>query len=572
MEYTEEIQTGGGDPVKGTTSTKVDNTPVYQSNNTYLQQRKDVYNKRLTEYVMDAFQVGQSMPKINGKPIQSLDQIPTLIDKYGQQFYDQAKSINGNPDISDDQAKLLMVRQKKVDDAFGYIAQANKIIYEDLKNAAVNMDAKMKVNGWHSLLLNENGQFKGPAQARKDIEAFKQKQIADDMNAWRKANPIPENAPQYWQRTDMPNPTGGRVVFVDGKPVVLDTRPKLANSQEGHMMLEDMHMQNVQSQYRNLNYDDAVKRLLQEYNKNPKTRKIKAAEEGVFGQNAGGAKATLQTQDYRFDVDNYVDEDNKGNVSIKPEMEYTVDLLKNIIDNKNVLFQQGSIGENVVIPSGSDGSAMKMTKAILQDLQEEITNVNRRKGSAKRTAGSISFVPIAGGDENYHAYHIKMNSAYFEKHTGTKEAPGIARGQKFINEGITVFVPVKESEKTKIGSESLKGTRISPVEGMINLSADGSFTRTIDDGMEYKITLDKKTNQYVISGNAVAYNAATGSMDTVDINTLGVKSRYDLSVDLDQIEKNLFKLGLKNFEINRQRKREHSKLQGVRDPKQLSGN
>ena len=572
MEYTEEMQTEGGDPIKGGTSTTVDKTPLYTSNNAYLQKRKDVYNKRLTEYVMDAFQVGQSMPKINGKPIESLDQIPTLIDKYGQQFYEQAKSINSNPEISDDQAKLLLVRQKKVDDAFGYIAQANKIVYEDLKNAAVNMDAKMKVNGWHSLLLNENGQFKAPDQARKDIEAFKQKQIADAMNAWRKANPIPQNAPQYWQRTDMPNPTGGRVVIVDGKPVVLDTRPKLANSQEGHFMLESMRMQNLQNQYKNLNYDDAVKRVLQEYNKNPKTRKIKAAEEGVFKQNAGGAKATMQTSEFRFDVDNYVDEDERGNVKVKPEMEYTVDLLKSIADNKNVLFAQGPVGENTVIPSGSDGSAMKMTKAILQDLQEEILNANRQKGSAKRTAGSISFVPIAGGDENYHAYYIKMNSAYFEKHTGTKEAPGIARKQKFVNDGITVFVPVAESEKTKIGSQSLKGTRISPVEGMINLSADGSFTRTIDDGMEYRITLDKKTNQYVVTGNAVAYNASTGKMDTVDINSLGVKSRYDMSVDLDEVEKTLFKLGLKNFEINRQRKREHSKLQGVRDPKQLSGN
>lgn len=572
MEYTEEMQTGGGDPVKGSTSTKVDNTPVYQSNNDYLQKRKDVYNKRLTEYVMDAFQVSQSMPKINGKSIESLDQIPTMIEKYGEQFYEQAKSVNSNPDITDDQAKLLLVRQKKVDDAFGYIAQANKIVFEDLKNAATHMDAKMKVNGWHTLLLNDNGQLKSPAQAKKDIEAFKQKQMADAMDAWRKANPVPQNAPQYWQRTDMPNPMAGRFAIVDGKPVRLDTRPKMANSQEGHMMAEGMQMQNVQNQYKNLNYDDAVKRLLQEYNKNPKTRKIKAAEEGVFGQNAGGAKATLQAQNYRFDVDNYVDEDGKGDVSIKPEMEYTVDLLKTIADNKNVLFQQGNIGDNTAIPSGSDVAAMKMTKTILQDLQEEILNTNRRKGSEKRTAGSISFVPIAGGDENYHAYHIQMNSSYFDKHTGTKENPGPARGQKFINDGITVFVPVAESEKTKIGSESLKGTRISPVEGMINLSPDGTFTRTIDDGMEYKISLDKKTNQYVITGNAVAYNAASGNMDTVDINTLGVKSRYDLTVDLDQIEKTLFKLGLKNFEINRQRKREHSKLQGVRDPKQLSGN
>jgi hypothetical protein len=94
----------------------------------------------------------------------------------------------------------------------------------------------------------------------------------------------------------------------------------------------------------------------------------------------------------------------------------------------------------------------------------------------------------------------------------------------------------------------------------------------VDDAMEYKISLDKNANQYVISGNMVVYNPETSKMDTVDINKLGLQSRYDLTVDIDNIDKQLFKLSLNRFKINRDRKRKHSEINGVRDPKQLSGN
>jgi hypothetical protein len=573
MELIEETQTGPGDPVKGSTSTKVDNTPLFQANTSYLQDKRNGYNQQLSKFITEAFQASRTLPKVNGKPIASIDQLPTLIDKYGHDFYEQAKSVLSNPDISDEQAMFLIARQKKVDDAFAYTAQASKVMYDDIKNAASTMDAKMKVNGWHSLILSPNGQFKGPTQARKDIEAFKAQQMKEQMEAWRKANPMPERGPLYWQRTDMPNPMQGQIAWVDGKPVMLDSRPKMANSVEGYLEKQQLQQSQVTRQLQNLNYDDIYKRVLQEYNKNPKTRKIKAAEENIFNQNAGGAKATLQQQEYRFDVDNYVDEDERGNMKLKPEMEYTVDLLKNITkENPKILFAKGSINDNPVIPSGSDVTSMKMVQTMLQALQEDLLNVNRTKGSKKRFAGSISFVPVAGGDENYHAYHIQPNSSFFDDYIGTKENPGIARGQNFINSGITVFVPVEESGKMKIGAQSIKGTKISPVEGMIGLSEDNSFSRRVDDAMEYKISLDKNANQYVISGNMVVYNPETAKMDTVDINKLGLQSRYDLTVDIDNIDKQLFKLSLNRFQINRDRKRKHSEINGVRDPKQLSGN
>jgi hypothetical protein len=45
-----------------------------------------------------------------------------------------------------------------------------------------------------------------------------------------------------------------------------------------------------------------------------------------------------------------------------------------------------------------------------------------------------------------------------------------------------------------------------------------------------------------------------------------------MSTDLEKLDNDLFMLGLQYFEENTNRKKEHAKLKGVRDPKQLSGN
>jgi hypothetical protein len=339
-------------------------------------------------------------------------------------------------------------------------------------------------------------------------------------------------------------------------------------------MLEQAQYQMLANKYKNLNYDDVLRRVFEEYNKNPKTRKIKAAAEGLMDNNAGGIKTTVSKQQYKFDMDDAFDDDNQ----VKEQMKNTINLLKVITSSDDVLFAQGELDEtNVEIPSETDEASKNMVKVIWQDLQDDIVNVNRKKDSDKRVAGDISFVPISGGDENYHAYHIKMRSSYFNRHLGTKDNPDIARGSdglnhKFVRSGITIYVPKNVSGTTTIGKQSMKGTSISPVEGIINLSGNGTFSRTIDEGISYNIALDKKKGEYVVTGNGVAYNPETAKMDTVNFNDLGIKSRYDLSVDLDKLDIDLYKMGLQNFKINRQRRREHSQLKGVRDPKQLSSN
>jgi hypothetical protein len=124
----------------------------------------------------------------------------------------------------------------------------------------------------------------------------------------------------------------------------------------------------------------------------------------------------------------------------------------------------------------------------------------------------------------------------------------------------------------EISQQSIKGTKISPVEGQISLSGNNSMTRTVPNGITYNISIDKKTNQYSVTGNAVVYNPSTAKMDTVTLNDLGIKSNWDMSVDLEKLDNDLFMLGLKYFEDNTVEKRKDSKLRGVKDPKQLSGN
>jgi hypothetical protein len=566
------------DPIKGGTSTKVDKTPLLEVNRLYIKERQDKYNERMTDFVTNAFSISGTLPKVGGKQVQNLNEIPSLVATYGNELYEQAKKVKTNPDIDDDNISILLAYEKKVDDNFAMLAQANNIIYSDMLNAAKHMDGKMKVSGWHTLILNDKGQLKGPTQAKKDIEAYKAAMIKQEFEAWKKANPVPERAPMYWQRTDMPNPMGNSFFRgPDGKIERIDSRPKMQNSIEGFLINRDAQLRIINNKYQNLNYDHVVKRVLEEYNKNSKTRRIKAAEEGVFNDNAGGAKQAVTKKEFIFDIDDAVDDDGQGNQKIKTEMTYAADLFKNVINNNNVFVVQGRPESNTKIPGSTDAAALKMLNVFYQDMQSQALNVNRQKGSNKRANGKITFTPLAGGDENFHSYHIQIPSASLQEYLGNKDNPGIAKGtdgknHKFVSEGITVFVPVAESEKIMIGSQSLKGTKISPVEGMIALSADNSYRRLVDDAMDYKITLDKKTGQYYITGNVVAYNAKTAKMDTVNINELGFKSRYDLSVDIDKIDKDLFMIALKNYKINREHKREHSKLSGVRDPKQLAGN
>lgn len=614
---------GGEDPIKGgTKSTKETSTsakdggvkvtpmvgghlyvekseqkvedPLYEVNNKHLQSQYKRYNQELSDYIIQAFQASQGLPKVKGKPIENLDQIPALIAKHGNELYEQAKMAAKNPDIDDEQAVQLLKLQKKVDDDFGYIAQAHNIMFGDIKNAAATVDSKMKVKGWHSVLLTKDGQFKNRDQAIKDIKQLQVQLINAELDEWRKNNPKPaERSPLFMQRTDMPNPIrtkwaqeakpGQRVntpygvvetPSTSGGMTPLDSRPKMQNTQEGYAMLEQMQYETLAKKYKDLNYDDVLRRVFEEYNKNPKTKKLKAAAEGLMENNAGGIKTSVSKQSYKFDMDDAYDDANQ----VKEEMHNTIDLLKLFTTSNDVIFSQGELDEtNVEIPSETDEAAKNMVKYIWEDFQEDFLDVNRKKGNDKRVAGNISFVPISGGDDNYHAYHIKMRSSYFDRHIGTKDNPGVARdsdgiNHKFIRSGITVYVPKKVSATTKIGKQSIKGTSISPVEGMINLSGNNSFKRVIDEGIEYTIAVDKKKGEYVVTGNAVVYNPETSKMDTVKLDELGVRDRYDLSVDLDQLDKDLYEKGINRFRINRDRRRKHSEIAGVRDPKQLSGN
>jgi len=557
--------------------------PVYDVNRGFVQERAGLYTKNLTDFVQTAFQVSNTLPKVNGKTIQSIDQLPALIEKHGDDLYKQAKSVLSNPDLTDEDAERLVVRQKLVDDSFGQLAQANKVINEDMLNSAKTLETKTKnrekgkSDGYYTILFTSDGRLKGKTQAEKDLQAAKQKYIAEGMKAWREANPPPQNAPLFWQRTDMPNPMAGKVVKdpVTGKMVQLDPRPKMINSQEGYAAAEAMQLEILNNKFRDWNYDKAYKEVTTEYNDNTKTRKIQAAQENIFKDNAGGAKTVMQKAEFRFDIDRALTDDMKDR---NPDLVNAIEFLETVsAGDASIRFAQGTLSSNTAaVPKESDEASMKMLQVALEQFKVGMLDQNRKKGADNRFAGSISFVPLAGGDEKYHAYHIKFNQGFFKDHLGTEKNPGVARNSeginhKFITDGITVFVPKEASQKLTIGRESTKGTRISPVESMIALSPDNSFSRKIDDGMEYKITLDKKTGKYILSGNAVLYNPSTAKMDTLNINDLGFQSSYDLTVDIDEIEKKLFLLGLDRLKINRARRREHTAIQGVKNPQQLSG-
>ena len=602
---------GDPKPIKGGVSTTRNTTPAWETNTNYVKKQVDKYSQDALSFATQAFTVGETLPTVNGKQLNSIDELTKYMKNpnASQSILEQAsKIITDKPDLDSEVAASLLEKKLYLDEIIGSISLSNQLIGKDLQNAAITVDAKLKAQGKsssyasHNSMISSNGSFIDADEwaltyINEKIENANAEIMRDKMSdpkrmdiirlINRDRNPPLNSAGQRMYYNDE-NPKYPGLVQVNFKPKMKSENQIISQSLNRSMpYLEPVTANNMKNspfyQQAIKQYNDSNKRIIEEYNKNTKTRKVQAERQGIYTDNAGGATMAASTYNVRFDTDNAFTKDEQGNKQISNQMGEVVDFVSKLKDTEGLMFSKGA-------PSGDNGrtvdaDAAKLFRRLYDDIRNTLYDKSRKPNDKGRPFGEITMQPIALGDEKYHAYHVKMRPEYFKKYMGTKGEPGYARtgetdddgelmdaavSGKIPEEGYTVYVPIESSKKTSIGARSLKGTSISYVEGNIALSPKGEYNINIPNGMN--VTIKRNTNQgsYVVSGNAVAYNPSTAKYDTVPLNALNIKSQYGLDVDLDQLAEFISKQGISNFKLNHSQLNADKKLRGVRDPKQLS--
>lgn len=604
LDMTVDQEPGDPKPIKGGVSTTRNTTPAWETNTNYIKKQVDKYSQDAVSFATQAFTVGETLPTVNGKQLNSIDELTQYMKdpNASQSILEQAsKIITDKPDLDDELAASLLEKKLDLDEIIGSISLSNQLIGKDLQNAAITVDAKLKAQGKsssyanHNSMISSNGSFIDADEwALSYINQQIEKTNAAAMRDKMSAGPT---------QRDIDNANLLRLIKGNKKlnyasqsgPTMINFKPKMQSENQiisqslnrAMPLLEPVTANNMKSspfyQQAIQQYTDSNKRIIEEYNKNTKTRKVQAERQGIYTNNAGGATMAASTYNVRFDTDNAFTKDEQGNKQISNQMGEVVDFVSKLKDTEGLMFSKGA-------PSGDNGrtvdaDAAKLFRRLYDDIRNTLYDKSRKPNDKGRPFGEITMQPIALGDENYHAYHVKMRPEYFKKYMGTKGEPGYARtgetndegelmdaavSGKIPEEGYTVYVPIESSKKTSIGARSLKGTSISYVEGNIALNPKGEYNINIPNGMNVSIKRNTNQGSYVVSGNAVAYNPSTAKYDTVPLNALNIKSQYGLDVDLDQLAKFIRKQGISNFKLNHSQLNADKKLRGVRDPKQLS--
>ena len=594
--------TGDPKPIKGRTSTKVDTTPAWETNTNYINKQVEKYNADALAFATQAFSAAETLPTINGKQIGSLDELTNYIKDpaISQDILEQAsKIITDKPDLDGDVAAGLLEKKLDLDEIIGSISLSNQLIGKDLQNAAQTVDAKLKAQGKassfasHNSIISADGTFIN--QDEWALNYINQKIDKTNAAAMRDKMSAPATDREKETANILRLIKGGKKLNYasDIGPTMINFKPKKVSENQlisqslnrSMPLLEPVTMETLKGSpfYKQAvkEYEDGNKRIIEEYNKNSKTKKVQAERQGIYSNNMGGAKMAADTYNVRFDTDYAFTTDSEGKRSISPQIAEVVDFATKLQNASGLMFSKGApSGET----AGDDADAAKLFRRLADDLKNTLYDKSRKPNDKARPFGEVTMQPLAIGDENYHAYHVKMRPDYFKKYMGTKTEPGYARSGevddngdltdisvsgKIPEEGYTVYVPVSESKKTNIGARSLKGTSISYVEGNLALNPKGEYNINIPNSMN--ITIKRNANQgyYMVSGNAVAYNPNTAKYDTVPLNALNIKSQYGLDVDLDGLARYIRKQGISSFKLNHSRVSADKQLRGVRDPKQL---
>ena len=281
-------------------------------------------------------------------------------------------------------------------------------------------------------------------------------------------------------------------------------------------------------------------------------RKLSADIQGMFQGNKGGmTHGTSMTLPFDFSkavkmVDEFVEDPqtrrtvlNQNVQKVDEGVNEIVQLLSYSMENKdNVIIGLGGIKDKV--PSESWTRGIEAMQIIAQH-----ADAGHKKGGLI-PKGTIQFQGIVGGEDKYHAYHVKMDPAFFghkefagKGKIGKMDDDNTEKNTELIDNGFTIYVPAEaSSSKLPFGQYHKSSSAITPAEALINQNVpldvnvpeSGRFTFTRTGANSDSLSL----NTY-----EVIFNPQTRRMDTLrnNVGTIPINRSVDIQrLYKDQLE------------------------------------
>ena len=278
------------------------------------------------------------------------------------------------------------------------------------------------------------------------------------------------------------------------------------------------YLDEVYKQY-NASYDPA--------NMGPKSaRKLSADIQDMIPGNKGGmVHGTSMTIPFDFKKPiKMVDEFSEDPATRRPVLNRNVQkmdegvneliqLLSYSMGNKdNVIIGLGGIKDKV--PSESWSRGLEAMQLIAQHADAG------HKTGGLIPKGSIEFQGVVGGDTKYHAYHVKMDPAFFghrqfagEGKIGKMDDDPKVDNKELINNGFTIYVPAEESSsKLPFGQYHKRSSVITPAEALVNTA--GLDVNIPGAGGFKFIKTGANSDSLIMNSYQVRLNE-TGRMDTL---------------------------------------------------------
>jgi hypothetical protein len=336
-------------------------------------------------------------------------------------------------------------------------------------------------------------------------------------------------------------------------------------------MQKNDYINQMNSLYSPKFYDKYLAEVVNFYN-DPKggSSDFVATAENKFKQNKGGEKQTIE-QSFSFDfnepkLEMYDEETGEYFYKVKPEIkEFSrINKLLNGPDAGRMIINMGGVSESPEENNLEKQAILGLMSSALQDAVD--------KNTRKKPYGDITFQGIvAGGELDYHAYHIKFKENYLNqnKFKGTEKEPKLTKKYpKLLSEGFTIYIPSEiSSKKTSTGKTYRKASTLSTVEMLLNTT--NNIDINIPKGGNLHLRKDDETGQITASGYVVDYNPDLARYDTTRLQSETFP--FDAATDIDAIViddylKGLFK---DKYYFNIDTENKVRELRGVKDPSKL---
>ncbi len=586
---------------------------MFDLNTNYLTKIQDQVTQLNTEYATTIFQTLGKLPSINGRqiPLSEFSKIFKEDKKQAKQLLEQAAQFEDDPNLDAETSwNLKMNNYNSLELSAKYNVQKNKFD-NNFREMAVGADANTENPydyefNFHQALFDEKGNLRTKEQFDKVIkqkyEDIRTKGFLSDLTKLRNTRVYLPSQRRFVDETELQadqreinrqlaqgNPLldsnslynrfygqttkGIRQGYAGGN----DNRPVWSlNTREDFEEYQSLlnKQKKLDKAVKSNSYESVLGNLKKYYNEEKtKSIYIGADEEGMLTSQKGGDKQS-PTGAFDFNFSDMKWKDRSGNIVFKPQIREFITLASLMTDPESgATASFGKVGGDVPDSDSEKEAIAEVMKLVLEDIQipgEKYTDAQKRHKSHK-FAGSVSFQGIVGGEQKYHAFHIKITNDYFNQSKysgGTKGEDGkiVKENPEIATDGFTIYIPANlSSKKTNLGIKFKESTTVSGVESLLNMNSDV----TLPFKGAGNIELTKQADDSVrVAGYVVNFRPDTYNFDTISLKPKVFK--YDRATDIDgYLREQILPVLQQNYILNKQLKEAVDAMRAVKDPAKL---